>query len=77
MKKSNKNHLKCVKEMQKIPEDIKMACLRRYLAACKLKNSNAFSLWRQKFGPNRFDKDIISNIIKNIKFIKLKNLIKR
>ena len=36
MKSNNKVHLKCLKEMQMIPEDIKMTCLRRFLAACKL-----------------------------------------
>lgn len=53
-----------------------MACLRRYLAACKLKYSNAFILWRQKFGPNKLSKDLILSIVKNVKLIQMRNQLK-
>ena len=42
------NFKKLIEQIQKIPADIREACLRRYLAACKYKNALAFFQWRNR-----------------------------
>ena len=44
---------KMLKRYKDVPNDIKEACFRRYLSACKHKHALLFFAWRDKYAPQK------------------------
>ena len=52
-KKQEGKFKKMLDRYKKVPNDIKEACFRRYLSACKHKHALLFFAWRDKFAKQR------------------------